>query len=331
MLRFDTLSGMLSRREWLAGVSSAAILRGAAMTSAERVQHALRGEEVDRTPFTFWRHFLDETKPAASHAQSTLAFHEKLHTDLVKVMSDYPFPKPSGAWSDVKVNNDPFPQQIQALRQIKEGLRDKAPFVETVFNPWNVAEKLSSREAVMALMHDNPEKLRSALQAIAQSEASHARKAVEAGASGILLAIANAQEGVMSKADYVKFSEPFDKMVLDEVRSAPLNILHLHTDARFGDKLYLDRFLEGWPAAAINYSLYTSIPVAELRKKYNGVIMAGLDERKFRMLTPGDLKRQWLEARSAAGKKFILAPGCSVPNDSNDEETGRLGKLFGAV
>jgi uroporphyrinogen decarboxylase len=284
----------------------------------------LNGKDVDRTPYTFWHHFLDESKPAESHAQSTLAFHDKFHTDLVKVMSDYPYPKPRGAWYEVKPETDPFPQQIQALDLIRKGLNGKAYFVETIFNPWNVAEKLSSKDEVMALRRDKPQKLMDALEAIAKSEANHAQRAMNAGAAGIFLAIANAQQGVMSEGDYMKFSEPFDKMVLDVVRTAPLNVLHLHTDAKFGDKLYANRFYEGWPAAAINYSLYTHIPIGDLRKKYAGVIMAGLDEREYRKLSADELKRQWNEAKGPAGKKFILAPGCSVPNDSTDEELLRL-------
>jgi|SRR5207302_6194430 len=82
-----------------------------------------------------------------------------------------------------------------------------------------------------------------------ESEARHAKKAVATGAAGIFLAIANAQDGILSEADYAKFSEPFDRMILQAVNTAPLNTLHLH-----GDKVYLQRFFKGWPAAAINYS-----------------------------------------------------------------------------
>lgn len=301
------------------------------MSSTERVDHALRGEDADRTPFTFWHHFLDEAKPPEDHARSTLAFHEQFHTDLVKVMSDYPYPKPAGAWYEPKLQQNPFPRQLQALELIRSGLGGKAYFVETIFNPWNVAEKLSSKAEVAAMMHDKPQKLLDALEVIAKSEASHAKRAVAAGASGILLAVANAQAGVMSEPEYVKFSEPFDKIVLAAVRSAPLNVLHLHSDEKFGDKLYMDRFFTGWPATAINYSLYTHIEMSDLRTKYSGVITAGLNERTYRTLSAGDLKQQWIRAKAAAGKKFILTPGCSVPNDSSDEELLRLPRLFGAI
>lgn len=321
---------MLSRRHFLATTVSAAVLRSAVMSSKERVDHALKGEDANRAPFSFWHHFLDENKPAESHAESTLAYHNQFHTDLVKVMSDYPYPKSKAEWFDLKVEENPFPQQVRALELIRDGLADQAYFVETIFNPWNVAEKLSSRQKVFALMQARPQRLLDTLEVIAKSEANHARRAIQAGAAGIFLAIANAQEGVMTIPEYAKFSEPFDKMVLEAVRSARLNILHLHTDATFGDRLYVDRFYRGWPASAINYSLHTGIAIADLRRTYDGVIMAGLDERDYRKLSPLDLKRQWIAARNAAGKKFILAPGCSVPNDSTDEELSRLPKLFGA-
>ena len=321
---------MISRRQLVIGSASAALLRGAALSSKERIDRALKGEDVDRTPFSFWHHFLDENKPPENHAQSTLSFHQKFHTDLVKTMSDYPYPKPLAEWFDVKEEQNPFPNQLRALELIRDGLAGEAYFIETIFNPWNVAEKLSSSNQVLALKAKNPQRLLDTLEVIAKSEANHARRAVQAGASGILLAIANAQAGVMDAADYAKFSEPFDKMVLEAVKSGPLNVLHLHTDGKFGDKLYMDRFYRGWPASAINYSLHTGIAIADLRQKYDGVIMAGLDERGFRNLSPLDLKKQWAAASRAAGKKFILAPGCSVPNESRAEELSRLPKLFGA-
>lgn len=134
----------------------------------------------------------------------------------------------------------------------------------------------------------------------------------------------------MTEEDYARFSEPFDKLVLQAASAAPLNVLHLHCDAKFSDKLYIDRFCQGWPAAAINYTSYSGVALGDLRRKYNGVIMAGLDERKYRGLSDGDLKDQKTSAQAAAGPKFILAPGCSVPNDSTDDELLRLPKLLRA-
>jgi uroporphyrinogen decarboxylase len=301
-------------------------LRGASLTPKERIDRVLKGDDVDRTPFSFWHHFLDASKSGEDHARSTLEFHDKFHTDLVKVMSDYPYPKPKAEWYVLREEQNPFPRQITALEKIRDGLGGQAYFVETLFNPWKVAENLSSADEVRRLQREKPQALLDALEVIAKSEANHARRSIRAGAAGVFVSVANAQDGYMTQADYAKFSEPFDKMIFDAVRSAPLNILHLH-----GDKVYLDRFYQGWAASAINYSSHgTGVPVAQVRAKYSGVLLAGLDEVNYRKLERLDLKRQWIEARKGASPKFILTPGCSVPNESTDEELLRLPKMFGA-
>jgi hypothetical protein len=109
-------------------------------------------------------------------------------------------------------------------------------------------------------------------------------------------------------------------MVLDAVSSAPVNILHLH-----GDKLYLEPFLRRWPATVIQYSPQgTGMPIADVRKRYSGVLMCGIDERSFRTTTQEKFAEQIRLAKAAAGPKFILAPGCSVPNETTDAEILRF-------
>jgi protein-S-isoprenylcysteine O-methyltransferase Ste14 len=291
---------MFARRQLLY-LAAAAALGATKMTAKQRVDRALKGQDVDRTPFSFWHHFGLEKLPAERHAQATLEFHRQFHTDLVKVMSDYAFPKPAGNWYELKVVSNPFPEQLRALGLIRDGLRGDAFFVETIFNPWNVAEKLSSPEEVLRLKAENPKTLEAALEAIAESEVSHARKAVAAGAAGIFLAIANAQDGILTQEDYAKFSEPFDRMILQAVAGAPLNILHLH-----GDKVYLDRFVKGWPAAAINYSNFgTGKPVAAMRALYDGA-----DERAGRAEFPPAVRSGSAEpmAGCARGRREKIRP-----------------------
>ena len=322
----------LTRRRFLAASAAAfaapaALVRGAdALSARERVDRALAGRDVDRSPISLWHHFGLEKDGPARHAQATLAFHRDYKTDLIKVMSDFPFPKSAGAWHDVRVTDDPFPPQIQALTAVRDGLQRSAHFVETIFNPWNVAEKLSSAAAVQQLKAEKPQALLDALGAIAKSEAAHARRAMNAGASGIFLAIANAQPQILSRADYATFSAPFDRIVLDAVKDAPLNVLHLH-----GDAVYLDAFYAGWPAAVIDYSAHgTKVGIAAVRARYAGVIAGGIDETNYRTLDAVALKTQADAARTQAGARFILTPGCSVPNDSLPAELHKLHTLVGA-
>jgi len=59
--------------------------------------------------------------------------------------------------------------------------------------------------------------------------------------------------------------------------------------------------------------------------------MGGLDEVCFRSLSAETLRSQYESARKEAGKRFILAPGCSVPNDSTDAELLRVPQFLGLV
>lgn len=317
------------RRNFLVTAASLAAARTpgafakANLSHTERVDRALKGADVDRPPFSFWHHFGLHTPE--EHAKATLDFHRAYRTDLVKVMSDFPYPRPAGKWYELKPLENPFEPQIRALEAIRAGLDGRAYFIETLFNPWNVAEKLSSKDAVLKLKSENPQALLDALDAITQSEISHAKRAFAAGASGVLLSVANANAQELTPADYRKFSAPFDKRILESLRSAKLNILHLHVERE-----YLD-FFRDFPATAINYSLHVSgIPIADVRKRFAEVIAGGIDEVNYRKLSPAELKVQWKQASAAAGKKFILTPGCSVPNDSTPEELARLPKVLGA-
>ena len=286
----------------------------------------LAGQDVDRPPFTFYYHFGLEDQPGEHHAEATLDFHRKFRTDLVKVMSDFAYPRSDGKWYELQATDNPFPEQIRALELIRDGLQGESHFIETVFNAWNQAGKLSSPEEVQRLKEEDPQKLLDALETIAKSQAEHAKRAIQAGASGVFLAIANAQDGVLTPEEYAKFSEPFDKIIVDAVSDAPLNTLHLH-----GDKVYLDRFYSGWSASVAQYSTHgTGVPIEEFRRNYDGVIMGGIDERAFRTLSESEMVSQWKAAQQAAGAKFILAPGCSVPDDTADEELMRLVNVLGA-
>jgi uroporphyrinogen-III decarboxylase len=320
------MSQRILRRQFLAkAVAIPAVLAwaGSELSRKERVDRALSGGTLDRPPFTFLHHF-GLTSPE-EHAKATLDFHQAYRTDIVKVMSDFPYPKPAGKWYELKVEANPFPAQIKALELIRDGLGGRAYFIETIFNPWNVAEKLSSKEAVLQLKEENPQALLDALDVITKSEINHAKLAFATGATGLLVSIANANRKELAPDDYRKFSEPFDRRIFEATAGARLNILHLHVEPE-----YLD-FFRDFKAPIVNYSQGVSgIPIRTVRERFSSVIAGGIDEVNYRKLGPDDLRRQWQSASKAAGAKFILTPGCSVPNDSAPEELARLPRLLGA-
>jgi hypothetical protein len=281
------------------------------LSRKERVDRALAGRDVDRPPFTHWHHFGPQTA--------------EVKTDIVKVMSDFEYPKPVGKWYELKVLDNPFPDQIRALELINSGLNGDAYILETAFNPWQVAVKLSSKEEVLRLQQENPQRLLDALDVLTQSHINHAKRAFAAGASGILFSIANAKREELSPADYARFSAPFDKRFFDATAGAKLNFLHLHWEND-----YVDQFV-GFNAPVVNWSVQTSgVQVNTVRSKFSQTIATGIDEVKYKELSAAQIREQWQNASHAAGGKFILTPGCSVPNDSTDEELSRLPQVVGA-
>src|SRR6266478_7640860 len=110
----------MRRREFMTLAAAAIAADAKTLSRKERVDRALHGKDVDRTPFTFWHHF--GLKTPEEHVKATLDFHTKYRTDIVKVMSDFPYPKPSGKWYEPKVASNPFPDQLKALQLIRDGL-----------------------------------------------------------------------------------------------------------------------------------------------------------------------------------------------------------------
>src|SRR5574340_1160485 len=124
---------------------------------------------------------------------------------------------------------------------------------------------------------------------------------LKAGAAGVFIVISNANDGYLTREEYKKFSEPFDRMVLAAAHGAELNILHLH-----GAKVYLDLFYN-WPARAIQYSVAaTGVPVRAVRERYSGVLVGGVDEIHFKELTEEQMREQVQRAHAEAGPKWIL-------------------------
>jgi uroporphyrinogen decarboxylase len=66
------------------------------MDKIERVINSLRGEDVDRPPFSFWYHFGLQHCRGSAHAAAEIEFYRAYDLDFVKVMNDYPYPLPGG-------------------------------------------------------------------------------------------------------------------------------------------------------------------------------------------------------------------------------------------
>jgi uroporphyrinogen decarboxylase len=302
------------------------------MTSKERILAAVRGEKVDRVPFSVWYHFRFDPPagPKSKMAEAELDFHRRYQPDLLKVMHDVEY-EPVGPiastsdWANLPVLNpqvDNFGMQLHTLRNIRAGLGADVAMIDTVFSVYHYADKIS-RGRLRDDLRDDSESVHVGLRAITDSLARYAKACIDsAGCDGIYYALSGASDEGVSAQDYKKHFLAYDLEVLQAVHDAEFNVLHMH-----GYKGLQFEIANELPAHAVCWSDRAGGPsLAEARKVYSGCIMGGIDEQKFGVMTPDEIEAQAREAIAVAGPKFILSPGCSVPENSASERMLAIAK-----
>jgi uroporphyrinogen decarboxylase len=295
------------------------------MTKYERINAALAGEPVDRYPYSFWYHFTDipvEERAGSKLAEAELAFYRKYDPDFLKVMHDVPYDLPNGKtridtiaeWQALPVldpDEGNFARQQEALYQILDEIGEEAPVVDTVFNCFAYAEKITGKRT-MELYRQDPEAFRVGMGKIAESLANWAESIIEQGTAGIYLAIQGASADVMTEAQYRQDFLPFDRLILERVHDLGIfNVAHLH-----GERLHWGVW-DCLPFHALSWSSNITPPtIAEARKSFDGCIVAGVNEVAIGGYTPEQVKQEVREAiQEAGGHGLIVASGCAVPTD----------------
>jgi uroporphyrinogen decarboxylase len=286
----------------------------------ERVRAALAGRPVDRAPFTVWYHFGNQHASAERAAQVHLEFFEHYDLDLLKLMNDYDYPMPDGLEVIASAEDlgrlrpfdpvqTPFGTQLRTVELVAAALRDRALFVDTVFNAWNTLKRNLVREAMPALMAEQPRAVEAALGVVNDNLIRYAQASLARGAAGIFLSVPATAES-LSREQYERFMRPFDLAFLEAIRGrGECHVLHAH-----GERLYLDRLLD-YPVHALSWADRNGGPtVAEARQRTSLTLMTGLDHVKFAE-SSARLVREGVRRALAAGgpTRVILAPGCSVP------------------
>jgi uroporphyrinogen decarboxylase len=314
------------------------------MTKRARVLAALSRRPVDRPPVAFWRHVPDVDHTARGLADAMLEFHRAWDLDLIKVMSSGVYcvedwgctvaytGSPGGAkqctehavktladWTRVKPL-DPgagaLGRELGAVRLIAAGRHDDAPILHTIFSPLTIARKLAGDRAI-ADLRANPDVVLGALEAITDTMARYALRALEAGADGIFFATQTATAEVVTETESARFGLAFDRRVLDGIAGrAVVTVLHVH-----GRDIFFDQVVS-LPVHAINWHDRITAPtLAAARRRFDGALVGGLHE--WQTLLTGSVPVIADEVRDAIrqteGRGLIVAPGCVLPLATPDD------------
>lgn len=297
-----------------------------AMTPAQRVHAAIKGEAVDRVPLCFWHHFKPEGSGERMAALTLEFFRQKFDLDIVKIMPDLAYPDPHALhWSmmpRLNLNTPSFQQQLICIRILRDTLGADFPLILTLFSPFTYAIRFLGKAAAIEQARQGFDRFAIGLETIAQNLHDLARAAIEAGASGIFFSCMGATNTDLTREEYARYARPFDLTALEGARDGWLNIVHVHADpSQEGDELYFESFTD-YPVSVISWSDRLTGPnLAEALTMTDKCLMAGLAERG--PLTHGseaELENEIIAAIiETKGRRLILANGCSVPDDVSEE------------
>lgn len=308
------------------------------MTKKERVLAALRGEEVDRVPVSAWWHDYAHEWSANELAAVTIESYSEFDWDFIKVNPRFSYyaepwgttykryddrmPTPDkiavkdasdlGKIQRVDGTAGAFAEHIEGVGMIASGLRGEALFMQTVFSPLATMSRITGpTEPVQTMIREAPEQLETALDAIAETLIEYAQACLEAGADGIFYAGVEWGSGqFISGQDYDRFCKPYDIRILEAVKDAPFNVLHVCRDNN-----HLMRSLD-YPVAAFHWDTHGegNPSLADVLNSCDKAVMGGVDhKRTIRRGEPADVGVEAEEAlMETRGERFLLAPNCSI-------------------
>jgi uroporphyrinogen decarboxylase len=307
------------------------------MSKQERVSAALKGHAVDRVPVSAWWHDYKREWSAADLAETTLEAYEAYGWDYVKVNPRFSY-YAEGWGTTYRRYDDQMPEverkavrspaglvrlkvldategvwaeQLEALRLIRDALRGEAPFIQTVFSPLAVMTRITgSTKYVQKLIGENPAELEAALAVIEDTLIQYAKACLGAGASGIFYAAVEwGSADNISWADYERFGKPFDLRILDAVKGAPMNVLHVCRDNN-----HLERVLD-YPVAAFHWDVRGAgnPTFTEVLSNTDKAVIGGVRVATLLDAERSDVIAEAHKARAETDdRRFLLAPGCSI-------------------
>lgn len=312
------------------------------MNARERVHAAIAGEAVDRPPVSVWRHFPEQDQTPEDLAEQTVAWQEQWGWDFVKFMppGDYATidwgaatefagapggnrttTKPAigsvDKWASLKlvdVQAGFNGMVLEALRMSRARLDPDVPFLQTIFSPLTIAQKMTDGHIVEQL-RANPATIHAALEIITEVTCDMVRASYKVGADGIFFASQLASFDVSTEDEYRTFGLPYDLRVVGASRAARKDgIVLFHTH---GEEPMLELAGE-YPVDILNWhDRRIRSPLREGYEIARKAVAGGINEQTIAGATPVTVAEEARDAvASMNGRHLLVTPGCVIRYDT---------------
>lgn len=320
------------------------------MTKRERVEAVIAGRRPDHPPVGFWHHFPPEQAAGQPAVDAHLRFLEAYDLDFLKVMNDHHCPRGTvevlRSVEDLRkirplpADTPGFAGQLEVLRRLRDRLGPDVPACTTIFNAWALLRYFTQppsdrhgpprldgatddRDATLSrLLREDRSAVRAAVEALSISLAGFARACLKAGADGVFLSVrddwVNRPEN--GPETYDEIVRPADLRILEAVRDARFNVLHL-----CGRPQGFDRFAAYPHVQVLNWADRAAGPriadalnhlEVQARSASEGTppaLAAGVDNlNTLPNGTPEDCAAEVRDAlRQAGDRPIMIAAGCT--------------------
>jgi len=266
-------------------------------------------------------HFPANQRGGEGLAEAHYGLFTEVDFDFIKVMNDNPYvdplvkeakmPRDFPMLSEVDLARASMAPTIDGVKRLREKAGPDVMIAVTIFNTWATGQKLSMRHLAEHLGADTAAVVEG-LGIIAANLAHFAEAVIEAGADGIFLAADGCGDGILAEGVYREVFRPGDLTILEGASAGSLNIVHIH-----GSDTDFENFVD-YPAGVMNWADRTAGPsITEARGLMKHCLLAGIDHLgTIANGSPDDIRAEARDALAqSGGRKFMLGPGCSVPND----------------
>ncbi len=297
----------------------------------------LAGKRPSKTPVAAWRHFYRSECDPIQFAEATLSHQRSFPWDFIKLNTRATFfGEPFGLLAQPGPDDEhkgplPIPpyrsvedllrlsrpaklprayaEQLQALRVVRQSMPHH-PIVLTLFNPISVlGDLVEPEELLLEAMQTAGSVVFQALDAISQVLLRYAQEGLRQGADGLFYATTEWASALRIPWEwYQRFALPYDQLLLDAVREAPFNILHVCGHENFLPHLWQ------LPVAAFSWDSTdpTNLSLAEAARMCDRILIGGIDREFLCDALPGEVERTSRAViEEAAAWPFILAPSCA--------------------
>ncbi|NIA20504.1 MAG: hypothetical protein GWP05_00730 [Anaerolineaceae bacterium] len=318
------------------------------LSKRERLTRVVNGRQVDRLPFSLWRHFYVEETGPESLARVLADWHRQFDFDYCKinVRAQYhtegwgckfeysgaehvkptllePAVREAADYGGLEVLDPwawPLGEMLEVIKLLRSELGPDEVLLMTVFNPMSIALDLAGgADRLAAAITDDPTAVHRGLRAITDTFRDFVSLCLEQGADGLFFATTHAGTADnFTREQYEEFGRPYDLEILEAVDGAFLNMLHVCKSNAYV------RELADYPVQAINWDTNdpTNPTLADLRFACDGrALVGGLSRELFAVQGAGQaLADELAAAREMMGRwPFIVGSTCTIPTETRTE------------